>query len=396
MSLILKFIDLSADGGPSQSRGQLNLWQRILACEFIYKISTDKHLVKLIYVNYDSKPHTENILHGFIQTVNAYLLHLFAATSTQTTTSSSSSSSSPSVVSAASTTTDYQTHQQVFLYNNQPIYMLLQQSNPTGGFKPLYIDTWDRIEMPTLLNQTTSDIYLITLNYMIVQEYVQTLGQLVDEEAMANNDDTRIQLEPLVYGHILKKTYSCLLDASYDDDYTDRILKSINQLISINFKLNMQSNSIDYLSTMCKYTLPSAYHAFISSTCDNDQENLTNAGHQQQQQQQQQHQTIVAIGAALNGSYMQQLFITNKMLQIFKYLLNMSIVHMYRLKSFDSWLVDSCTCPSYLSVCFSLFGFVKVHHFEHNGTRLLVFESQANKESNWRPAQSTSTDGKHA
>lgn len=104
------------------------------------------------------------------------------------------------------------------------------------------------MEIPSIqASQSLIDIYMTTLNYLIITEYIQSIKSIIDE----NLTTTTTTYNGLLYPQIFKKTFNYLLDTCCDEYYIEHLLRSLNTYLQIIIRTN-RSVSIDYLSIICK------------------------------------------------------------------------------------------------------------------------------------------------
>lgn len=187
-----------------------------------------------------------------------------------------------------------------FIYKDTTIQLLFPYIS--GQVKSLFLDGWDKIEIPYI-----QDGYLLSIGFSTLQELCKSVQSLIDqnliqfqqEEAekasMASNpsainstvlsgtsastsqlvnykklnlNEQQCQQSPYLNECIQLMNacsnnflfvYNILLESSLDESITDQIIKSVRTLIYICATLNLHAQRDAFVTLMCKAALPSSY-----------------------------------------------------------------------------------------------------------------------------------------
>ncbi len=314
LSLLAKFLDIDRP-----------IWQKALAIETFHKISVEPRLIRLLVVNYDMKEHPENIFSLITNGIALFIQSLFlnAATapggnsatgnsggsSSQMNQSMGSGSSSSASMSASSqslpssmggqqvSTFAFQisSAQPSFIYKDTTIQLLFPYIS--GQVKSLFLDGWDKLEIPYI-----QDGYLLSIGFSTLQELCKSVQSLIDQnlaqfqqdsqqqqqhrqDQLTESTDTAsksqvtnfrrmniaedqfvksahlnecIQLMSACSNNFLF-VYNILLESSLDESITDQIIKSVRTLIYICATLQLQMQRDAFVTLLCKAALPSNY-----------------------------------------------------------------------------------------------------------------------------------------
>lgn len=332
LSLLTKFLEVDRP-----------LWQKALAIEVFHKISVETRLIQQIVLNYDMKQHPEKIFYLIANGIALFIQSLFlhAATSSGGSSSSSSSSSSGVVTasslassilsqaqgsqsqsgSSTSPQSSTQSSQQSssssasssgassnnfafqissaqpsFVYKDTTIQLLFPYIS--GQMKSVYLDGWDKMEIPYI-----QDGYLLSIGFSTLQELSKSVQTLIEQNIglfnQHKNDDSASSAQPtsasspqqpqqanfvsfkrlnitneqmstspqlLESVQIMNSccnsflfVYNILLESSLDETITEQIIKSIRSFIYMCSLLNMNLQRDAFVTCMCKAALPSSY-----------------------------------------------------------------------------------------------------------------------------------------
>jgi hypothetical protein len=319
LSLLAKFLDIDRP-----------IWQKALAIETFHKISIEPRLIRLLVVNYDMKEQPENIFSLITNGIALFIQSLFlnAATTTpggggggggSSAASSASSQMSQSLASSAAgggssqslassgsggqqvSTFAFQisSAQPSFIYKDTTIQLLFPYIS--GQAKSLFLDGWDKLDIPYI-----QDGYLLSIGFSTLQEMCKSVQSLIDQnidqfqqENQGQQQSQNSQLNEStdsvgstgVKGHVtsfkrmniaeeqFQKSahlneciqlmsacsnnflfvYNILLESSLDESITDQIIKSVRTLIYICATLNLQLQRDAFVTLLCKAALPSNY-----------------------------------------------------------------------------------------------------------------------------------------
>jgi hypothetical protein len=181
LSLLTRFLEIDRP-----------LWQKALAIEVFHKISIENSLIELIVLNYDMKQHPEKIFSLITNGIALFIQSLFlnAATNganntyqqnSQAQSSSSSSSASQSQQSSSSSQPgnnsfafQISSAQPSFIYKDTTIQLLFPYIS--GQVKSLYLDGWDKMEIPYI-----QDGYLLSIGFATLQELSRSVQVLIEK-----------------------------------------------------------------------------------------------------------------------------------------------------------------------------------------------------------------------
>ena len=313
LSLLAKFLDIDRP-----------IWQKALAIEAFHKISVESRLIRLLVVNYDMKQHPEKIFSLITNGIALFIQSLFLnaattstsggsnsaggsnsnqshqASSSQLNQSLASSASSSSVGSSSQSLSNTASGQQVssfafqissaqpsFIYKDTTIQLLFPYIS--GQVKSLFLDGWDKLEIPYI-----QDGYLLSIGFSTLQELCKSVQSLIDQNLAQFQQETaahetkaeeaspsqlvsykklNITEERLQTSTYLNEciqlmnacsnnflfVYNILLESSLDESITDQIIKSVRTLIYICATLNLKLQRDAFVTLLCKAALPSNY-----------------------------------------------------------------------------------------------------------------------------------------
>jgi hypothetical protein len=281
-----------------------------------------------------------------------------------------------------------------FIYKDTTIQLLFPYIS--GQVKSLFLDGWDKLEIPYI-----QDGYLLSIGFSTLQELCKSVQSLIDQnltqyqtEFNQNSQETSstISSSLTIYKklnslsdtnfqksshineclHLMNScsnnflfVYNILLESSLDESITDQIIKSIRTLIYICSVLNLNLQRDAFVTLLCKAALPSSYaHSVLNLKSLTDlsylmqQTNLKNQEFQNPpifnsklnpnktytsyDDSSEKQIQVVAIGPALisnssSNSQQSTLCITAKNLLTMKSILNMS--HLYAELLGSSWYI---------------------------------------------------------
>jgi hypothetical protein len=314
LSLLAKFLDIDRP-----------IWQKALAIETFHKISVEPRLIRLLVINYDMKEHPENIFSLITNGIALFIQSLFlnAATTSgggssvgsgsgssaqlsQSMGGSSSSSMGASSQSLSSNLGGQQVStfafqissaQPSFIYKDTTIQLLFPYIS--GQVKSLFLDGWDKLEIPYI-----QDGYLLSIGFSTLQELCKSVQSLIDQNLTQYQQDSQQQQQQqqdqlfestettstnksqvvsykrmnISEEQFVKSThlneciqlmsacsnnflfvYNILLESSLDESITDQIIKSVRTLIYICATLQLHMQRDAFVTLLCKAALPSNY-----------------------------------------------------------------------------------------------------------------------------------------
>lgn len=382
LSLLTKFLELDRP-----------LWQKALAIEVFHKISAEPNLIELFVLNYDMKQHPEKVFSQMMNGIALFMQSLFlnAATNTGTnsnqaytqpnttlsTSSQQSNSNNSSSQSANAFSYQISSAQPSFVYKDTTLQLLFPYIS--GQVKSLYLEGWDKLEIPYI-----QDGYLLSIGFSTLQELCKSVQSLIEQHLGSFQQGSNLNLykrlnfnqDQVNTSPHLKECieimnsssnsflfiYNILLESSLDETITEQIIKSIRTLIHLSSILNLSSQRDAFVTSLCKAALPSNYaHNVLNLKCITDlnytlQSNLNQQYQQQPAYANKQNVTKthsyddssekqiqpVAMGPALhfsgsNATSQTPLYITTKNLLTMKAILNMS--HMFTELLASSWYI---------------------------------------------------------
>ena len=363
LSLLIKFLD----------NHDRPLWQKALAIELFHKISVEPQLMRLFCVNYDMKQHPEKIFHGIINGITLFMHAIFTnesmnpqhyqQQSTQQSQQQSSSNHQNSNNSNGHQHSNISSTQPSFIYRDTYIPLLMPYSTqPTNNgtqpqIKSVYLDTWDKQELPQI-----QETYLLSIGFATLQELVKSIQKLVDVEIKHQKQQQQQQQQTNSNNLIIKQItspecltlvntscnsilfiYNLLLESSVDETLTDSILRSIRAYIYLCALFNLNTQRDAFMTVLCKSALPSNYaNCVLNLKLIESQLKLqqtanggtlassSNLGNiplstQSTPSKNSHDDFVIAIGPALNSyNSVNNISLTSKNLQALKFMLNMS------------------------------------------------------------------------
>lgn len=192
LSLLTRFLEIDRP-----------LWQKALAIEVFHKISIENSLIELIVLNYDMKQHPEKIFALITNGIALFIQSLFlnAATngannSFQQNNQPQSSSASQSQQSSSSQQPgnnsfafQISSAQPSFIYKDTTIQLLFPYIS--GQVKSLYLDGWDKMEIPYI-----QDGYLLSIGFATLQELSRSVQVLIEKNISAYQQQQQQQKSP--------------------------------------------------------------------------------------------------------------------------------------------------------------------------------------------------------
>ena len=166
-----------------------------------------------------------------------------------------------------------------FVYKDTTIQLLFPYIS--GQVKSLYLDGWDKLDIPYI-----QDGYLLSIGFATLQELSKTVQTLI-EKNLAQYQQQQSADKPNVtalkrlnlneeqmtsHANLLEClqimnsscnnflfVYNILLESSLDETITEQIIKSIKTFIYISSLLNMNAQRDAFVTSLCKAALPSNY-----------------------------------------------------------------------------------------------------------------------------------------
>jgi hypothetical protein len=372
------------------------VWQKALAIEVFQKVSVETNLIESIVLNYDMKQHPEKIFQLITNGVSLFIQSLFvnAATHSNSSNSTSANNSTTSTSNSQSAQNAQQANgtqqafafqissaQPSFVYKETTIQLLFPYV--VGQVKSLYLDTWDKLDIPYI-----QDGYLLSVAFATLQELCKSVQTLVEKNILAYQQQAgdaklnAISLKRLAISdeqissskhlsecmQIMSSCansflfiYNLLLESSLDETITEQIIKSIKSFIYMLSLLNLSAQRDAFVTSLCKAALPVTYaHNVLNLKAINELNNKQVSSKQPIDDSADKQIQVVAIGPALytttsssspllasssssspstsSSSSNQTLCITAKNLLTMKTILNMS--HVYaELIGESSWYI---------------------------------------------------------
>ena len=183
LSLLAKFLEIDRP-----------LWQKALAIEVFHKISIENSLIELIVLNYDMKQHPEKIFSLITNGIALFIQSLFlnaatnsgangssqnngqsqSASSVSQSQQSSSQSASSQQQSGNNFALQISSAQPSFVYKDTTIQLLFPYIS--GQVKALYLDGWDKLDIPYI-----QDGYLLSIGFATLQELSRSVQVLIEK-----------------------------------------------------------------------------------------------------------------------------------------------------------------------------------------------------------------------
>jgi hypothetical protein len=192
LSLLTRFLEIDRP-----------LWQKALAIEVFHKISIENSLIELIVLNYDMKQHPEKIFALITNGIALFIQSLFLNAATNGANNSFQQNNQPqsSSVSQSQQSSSSQqpgnnsfafqisSAQPSFIYKDTTIQLLFPYIS--GQVKSLYLDGWDKMEIPYI-----QDGYLLSIGFATLQELSRSVQVLIEKNISAYQQQQQQQKSP--------------------------------------------------------------------------------------------------------------------------------------------------------------------------------------------------------